>query len=87
MNFFGKKINVPNEIERRYSQRMRILLLLKRERQVTTQDLQRIAFNYTMRISELRKDGHKILAEYIRPGVYRYTYKGKSVEKEAADVA
>lgn len=69
------------EMQRRKSQRTRILDLLKIGDEVTTLQLQRIAFNYTMRISELRKDGHKILAEYEKPGVFSYTYLGSTDEE------
>lgn len=76
-----KKQDVRQEINRRKSQRTRILDLLKIGDEVTTLQLQRIAFNYTMRISELRKDGHKILAEYEKPGVFSYTYLGSTDEE------
>ena len=70
------KVNVKDEIDRRRSQASRILALLQRGGYITNIDLQRIAFNYTMRVSELRKDGHKIIAIYESPGVFRYLYKG-----------
>ena len=88
MSIFNKhKIDVREEINRRKSQSQRILELLKQRRQVTNIDLQRIAFNYTMRVSELRKEGHKILADYVKPGVFRYTYLGHIEDKvkELAD--
>ena len=68
--------NVKQEIERRKSQAQRMLELLQREVQVYTQDLEKIAFNYTMRVSELRKEGYIIIADYVKPGVFRYTFKG-----------
>lgn len=70
------KVDVRQEIQRRESQTQRILTLLKKNTYVTNIDLQAIAFNYTMRISELRKAGHTIIADYLKPGIYRYTYKG-----------
>lgn len=73
----SKKIDVRAEYTRRISQRQKILNVLKTKRNVTNIDLQRIAFNYTMRVSELRKDGHMISAVYEKPGVYRYIYKGQ----------
>lgn len=80
MQFTLKKPNVREEIDRRKSQSQRILALLKKlpNGMITNIDLQRIALNYTMRVSELRKDGHKIQAVYEKPGVYRYFYKGKA---------
>lgn len=78
MQFTLKKPNIGKEIDRRKSQTARILDLLKKmpNGSVTNVDLQKIAFNYTMRVSELRKEGHKILAMYDRPGIFRYFYKG-----------
>lgn len=70
-------LDIRKEMDRRKSQRLRVLMLLKRKKYVTTVDLQEIAFNYTMRVSELRKQGHIIKAEYVRPGVYHYIYKGQ----------
>lgn len=72
------EVNVRHEIHRRRSQTARILELLKSGQYVTNVDLAKIALNYTMRVSDLRKDGHKILANYVRPGVFSYTYKGRS---------
>ena len=71
------KVDVGQEMMRRKSQRLRILDLLKSGKDVTTVDLQRIAFNYTMRISELRKDGHQIESYPVKPGLYRYVYGGQ----------
>jgi hypothetical protein len=73
-----KQPNLKKEFERRKSQTQKILELLRRypNGQKTNVDLQLIAFNYTMRVSELRKEGHKIIAVYERPGVFRYFYKG-----------
>lgn len=75
-----KQPNVRDEINRRKSQSVRILELLASGQEVTNIDLQKIAFNYTMRISELRKDGHVIIASYERPGVYHYAYLGQKDE-------
>lgn len=74
-------LELRTEMERRKSQRLRILDLLKSGKDITNIDLQRIAFNYTMRVSELRKDGHVIFAEYEKPGIYRYTYAGQKEEE------
>ena len=79
MLFTAKKPDVRKEIIRRKSQTQRMLELLKQQPHgnITNVHLQRIGHNYTMRISELRKEGHEILAEYVKPGVYRYFYKGQ----------
>ena len=72
-----KKPDIKLEAKRRKSQRTKILELLKSGRPVYTYDLQRIAFNYTMRISELRKDGYIINSMYEKPGVFKYFLKGR----------
>lgn len=71
-----KKQDVRAEINRRKSQTARILDLLQKGGDITNIDLQRIAFNYTMRVSELRKEGHVIISVYQKPGVWDYTYLG-----------
>lgn len=75
------KQDVKAEILRRKSQSVRILEMLKNNQDVTNVDLQRIAFNYTMRVSELRKDGHRIVSTYEKPGVFNYTYLGQLDEE------
>ncbi len=75
-----KQPNVRDEINRRKSQSQRILELLTSGKEVTNIDLQKIAFNYTMRVSELRKENHVIVASYEKPGIYRYTYLGQKDE-------
>lgn len=75
-----KNQDVRQEINRRKSQTARILDLLISGIDVTNIDLQKIAFNYTMRVSELRKEGHVILATYEKPGVFSYTYLGQKDE-------
>jgi hypothetical protein len=76
---FKKQPDLRQEIPRRKSQTAQILELLKHEPHgnLTNIDLQKIAFNYTMRVSELRKEGHEIEAEYVKPGVFRYFYQGQ----------
>lgn len=69
--------DLNNEMSKRKTQRTRILDLLKGDDPVYTYDLERIAYNYTGRVSELRKDGHVISAVYVKPSVYRYIYGGK----------
>lgn len=80
MLFAKKQPDVRSEIQRRKSQSRRILELLKKlpNGTITNIDLQRIALNYTMRVSELRKDGWEIQADYDKPGVYRYYLKGRA---------
>lgn len=39
---------------------------------VTNVTLNRIAFRYSARLAELRKEGHQISTLYIAPGLFRY---------------
>lgn len=71
-----RKPDLVKEKKRQKSQSQKILELLV-EGNATTLTLNKIAFNYTMRISELRKEGHVIIAMYEKPGVYSYTYLGQ----------
>jgi len=71
-----RKPDLVKEKKRQKSQREKILELLV-SGNATTLTLNKIAYNYTMRISELRKDGHVIIAMYEKPGVYNYTYLGQ----------
>lgn len=76
-----KQPDMRKEMGRRKSQSQRILELLKDSRKsgkpVYTRDLQRIAFKYSSRLDNLKKEGHRWIAEYVKPGVFRYTYKGQ----------
>lgn len=49
-------------MEKKLSKPARILKLLKQTEGATNFDLSRISLNYTRRISDLRRNGHKILA-------------------------
>lgn len=75
------KLDVRVEILRRKSQTAKILELLKSGKELTNVDLQRVGFNYTMRVSELRKEGHNIVAIYQKPGVWRYVYRGQESQE------
>jgi hypothetical protein len=57
------------------SQTHKILTLLKTNGSATNVELNRIAYRYSARIAELRKEGHDILTERLSEGIFRYTYK------------
>lgn len=57
------------------SQTTRILRLLKRQGSATNLELNPIAYRYSARIAELRKEGHSIVTDRLKEGVFRYTYK------------
>lgn len=67
------------EADRRKSQTKRILDRIK-QGNATNVDLARIGTRYTERVRELRKEGHVILAQYEKPGLWRYFYKGQHDE-------
>ena len=55
------------------SQSDEIIETLQRHRQgVLNTKLNRIAFRYSARIHELRKDGYDISCRYVKPGVFIY---------------
>jgi hypothetical protein len=68
--------DMKEEMKRRKSQCDKIITLFESGKAITTVELMNVAANYTMRISDLRKKGHVITAEYVKPGVYHYTYVG-----------
>ena len=55
------------------SQTKRILKLLREKGTVTNVELNRICFRYGARIYELRKDGHVIVTNRVREGVFEFT--------------
>lgn len=69
-------LDLRKEMERRLSQRQRMLQAFKTRRQLTNLELARISYRYSARLGELRKE-HNIVCEYVKPGVFRYTYVGQ----------
>lgn len=66
------------------SQTARILKLLKSKRQVSNNELNRVAYRYSARIAELRLEGHNILTERVKEGVFVYSYLGHADDQDAA---
>lgn len=63
----------------------RILKLLKANGQATNHELSRITPRYGARLHDIRSEGHDVLTERIKEGLFRYTYKGhRDDAKEAA---
>lgn len=54
------------------SQCARILKLLQKNAYVTNTDLNNVAYRYGSRLHDLRREGHNIQHEYVKPGVFRY---------------
>lgn len=60
------------------SQTARILDRLKTKGRVTNAELNHIAFRYSARIAELRKEGHIIVTNRKgNDGLFEYIYKGQ----------
>lgn len=74
--FGRKKVDVGAEMKRRKSQNEQMLAEFKHRRQLFNFELADISLRYSARLGDLRNAGHKIVAEYVRPGVWRYTYYG-----------
>lgn len=64
------------------SQTARILKLLKSKHQVSNRDLNELAYRYSARIAELRTEGHQILTERVKDGLFTYTYLGHEDDVE-----
>lgn len=77
---YGKPTNVIDmntEMKRRKSRRLSLLEMFEKHGALDTRDLQKFGTGVSSRIKELRKEGHIILQEYVRPGLHTYTYLGK----------
>jgi hypothetical protein len=69
------------EMKRRYTLRNSMLKAFETNGTLTTRDLNRFGTGCSSRLKELRKGGHKIVAQYEKPGEYTYTYIGKIDEE------
>jgi hypothetical protein len=77
---------VKTEMMRRKSNRNSMLLEFKRKKELTTEDMMRFGPGMSSRLKELKKQGHIIVSAYVRPGLWKYTYKGHEDEaKEYGD--
>lgn len=70
-------LNLKKEFSRRKSQTTQILEQFKAKGELTTIDLMRIGTGCSSRVKELRREGHVIVAVYVKPGLWRYVYKGE----------
>jgi hypothetical protein len=77
MNLLHKKQDLRQEFNRRMSTRARMLRAFQQNVELDTKDLLAFGPGLSSRLHELRKDGHKIISQYEKPGHYRYTYLGK----------
>lgn len=62
----------------------KILKLLKANGSATNRELNTICFRYGARLHELRAEGHIILTERVKEGLYRFVYKGEVEDADGA---
>jgi hypothetical protein len=66
------------ELTRRSSKRQTLLQAFKKHHELTTAEIMRsFGTGVSSRIHELRQEGHVIVAQYEKPGLYRYVYLGQ----------
>lgn len=81
----SRLIDLKAEFLRHKSSRASMLNQFQREGELTTRDMLRFGPGMSSRLHELRKD-HKIVAQYEKPGEYRYIYLGK-IEDDGTKVS
>lgn len=65
------------------SQTARLLALFKKHGRLTNRFMaDHVCLRYSARIAELRSEGHIIVANRIKEGLFEYTYKGQTEEAE-----
>ena len=69
--------NLREEMRRRNTKRQSMLRAFEKYGSLTTAELNRYGTGCSSRLKELRKDGHKIVAQYEKPGEFIYHYLGK----------
>jgi len=71
--------DLRTEMKRRMSTRASMLRMFQKQGEITTQELIRnFGTGCSSRLHELRKEGHKIVTTFEKPGLYRYTYLGET---------
>jgi hypothetical protein len=71
-------------MRKKISHSARILRLLKEQGSATNAELNRICFRYCARLHELRGEGHIIITNRIKAGLFIFVYKGHPDDKAAA---
>lgn len=62
----------------------RILKHLKKNGSATNRELNRYCYRYGARLHDLRAEGHIILSEHIKGGLWRFVYIGHEDDQEKA---
>ena len=74
-------MNVKNEIDRRTSNTHRVLQFLKEHGVASNTQLQKIGgFRYGARLKNLRDEGHIIVTNHVKDGLWEYVYRGQKQE-------
>lgn len=71
------------EFSTRKGQTSQLLKTLQVSGEITTRDLHKIGTGCSSRLNELRKEGHKIVAVFVSPGLYRYVYLGQQTDADS----
>ena len=87
MSFLTRQKDIKTEMERRKTRRQSMLAAFKREGELTTKDLLAFGPGLSSRLSELRKEGHCIVAVYEKPGHWRYVYLGDKQDDDDTSVS
>jgi hypothetical protein len=74
--------NLQLEFDRRKGQTTRMLEAFKAKGELTTADLMAIGTGCSSRLKELRREGHRVVAQYEKPGMWRYIYLGHEDDLE-----
>lgn len=73
-----KQPDMREEMKRRISKRQTLLRTFQQRGELTTAEIMSsYGTGVSSRIHELRNQGHVIIAQYEKPGLYRYVYMGK----------
>lgn len=72
-----KQPDMREEMKRRISKRKTLLRTFQKRGELTTAEIMSsYGTGVSSRIHELRKEGHVIVTQYEKPGLYRYVYLG-----------
>jgi hypothetical protein len=78
--FTRKKPDMKVEMQRRATRRISMLQAFKKYGELNTGQMLMYGPGFSSRLKELKRDGHKIVAQYEKPGRWRYVYLGQTDE-------
>lgn len=80
-------VKFHNETKRQKSQYDKILDLFEQRGSLTNLDLAKVCYRYSARLGELRKSYKIAPAEYLKPGVFLYVFKGAKAKHQSKKLA